>query len=314
VKTSLALAPLLCLCACITQRSLSFGQLAAPMGTGGAEVAVTTGVMYGQESAPSTQGTDGAGNPTTSQMTGDQKAFPWFEANAQYGFSRQVALNVHASPAGLQPGVKWTLNRSSVANIAVLPEVGFGYEEHTSQNLIADASGAQQAYTPNATNNTLFQAGLKILISHQSGFYGGIGYDFLYVRTKVDAKTGTPNSQTDTTDYYSSTQHQLAAAVGFSAKVGMISIRPELAFAIVPSISGSHSQVVNNMGTLAESGGGGFAWAILPSFAFALTTPANEKVEVEEKPTTDPDEREGKDEDEDDRAKQRRRPSGDDDD
>ncbi len=306
MKTLIAVS-LLALTGCITQRSISFGQMAAPVGSSGGDVAVSTGIMYQEQRAPATNGTDSAGNPTSSQVVSKGLAIPWFEANGQYGLSRQVALNVHASPAGVQPGIKWTLNRSAIAHIALLPEVGFGYGQHNSSTFIAGADGAQEENSPTSTTSLIFQAGLKILISHNSGFYGGLGYDFMYTRSLEVDRPGPPNTQIETRTLTASMQHQLAFAVGFSAKVGMLSIRPEIAVAIVPAINGTLDKTVGGMPDPQVSAGGGFAWAILPSFAFALTTPPTEKVEVEERPTTDPDAREGKDEDDDEENARRRK-------
>jgi len=292
---------------CVTQRSLSFSQLAAPVGSQGADVAVTTGVMYSEQTAPPSPGTDNAGNPTMSQVHSSAVAAPWIEANAQYGFTRQIAMNVHVSPAGIQPGLKWTLNRSLVAHIAVLPEIGVGYAQHNTSTFVSDQTGAQVENNPGYVTDLLFQAGLKVLFSHRSGFYGGIGYDFLTTRSLSVQNTGTPNTTQQVRTLTISYQHQLAVGVGFSAQLGMISFRPEVAFAIVPAISGSQN-VAQGTGATLVNAGGGFAWAILPSFAFALTTPANEKAELEDKPTTDPEEREGKDEDdEDNNARKRKR-------
>lgn len=303
-----SLAAVIALNGCITQRSLSFSQLAAPVGSGGADLAVSTGVMYSQQTAPPSPGTDPAGNPTSSQVQSSAVAAPWIEANGQYGFTRQIALNVHVSPAGIQPGLKWTLNRSLVAHVALLPEIGVGYAQHNMSTYVADASGAQQEYSPGYVTSFLFQAGLKLLFSHRSGFYGGLGYDFLTTRSLQVQNVGPPNSTSQNRTLTVSYQHQLAVGVGFSAQLGMISFRPEVAFAVVPAISGNQNVAVNGMGQSLVNSSGGFSWAILPSFAFALTTPANEKVEVEEKPTTDPEEREGKDDnDDDDNAKKRRR-------
>jgi hypothetical protein len=265
--------------------------------------------MYSQQTAPPSPGTDLAGNPTMSQVSSSAIAAPWIEANGQYGFTKQVALNVHVSPAGIQPGFKWTLNRSLVAHIALLPEIGVGYAQHNMSTFVSDQSGAQQEISPGYVTSLVFQAGLKILFSHRSGFYGGIGYDFLTTRSLQVQNTGTPNSTNQTRTLTISYQHQIAAGVGFSAQLGMVSFRPEIAFAVVPAISGSQNVAAGSgPGATLVNSSGGFAWAILPAFAFALTTPPNEKVEVEEKPTTDPDEREGKDEDdEENNAKKKRR-------
>ncbi len=45
----------------------------------------------------------------------------------QHGFNDRFALNVHASAAGLQPGLKWTLNRSRQFHFALLPAIALGF-------------------------------------------------------------------------------------------------------------------------------------------------------------------------------------------
>ena len=71
--------------------------------------------MYAGQTAPPFETRDVADMPVNNQNSGKGLSVPWFEANANSGFTDRVALNVHMSPAGLQPGVKITLNRSPIA-------------------------------------------------------------------------------------------------------------------------------------------------------------------------------------------------------
>ncbi len=254
---------------CVTQRSLSIGQMASAVGKGGADLNVMTGVMYQQQTAPPTTSKDARGDDLSDQTNSKGLSLPWFEANANYGFGDHLALNVHLSPAGIQPGLKITLNKSRVANIALLPQVGFGYASYGESTFSTASTGNVTEVNPSTTTSFIFNGGLKILISHQSGFYCGLGYDFLYTRNATTTQVGNPQTAIAHVTLLTSIQHQLGAAIGFSVKVGALSIRPEIAFAVVPSISGTRTVD----GANPYSASGGFSWAILPGFGFALTTP-----------------------------------------
>lgn len=256
---------------CVTQRSLSVGQMASGVGKGGADVNVFTGVLYQQQSAPPITGTDGAGDPFSTQVNSTGFSFPWFEANANYGFNDHVALNAHMSPAGFEPGVKITLNKSRIAHVALLPAIGIGYAQYSESTTSAGGNGVGTVVNPNSTSQLLFLAGLKFLVSHRSGFFIGLGYDFMFTRSVQNSVTGTPQTLVYHQTVLTSLQHQIGLGVGMSIKVGMLSIRPELAFAIVPAISGTRT--VDNAS--AYSASGGFSWALLPGFGFALTSPPN---------------------------------------
>ena len=256
---------------CITQRSLGVGQMASAVGKGAADINVFTGVMYQQQTAPPTPSTTIGGEPLSNQLNSKGLSLPWFEANANYGFGDHLTLNLHMSPAGLQPGLKITLNKSRIAHIALLPQFGIGYASYGESTTSADSTGRGTEVSPSSKTSLILMGGLKLLISHRSGFYFGLGYDLMFTRNAEYFTTGTPQTLVYHQTVLTSLQHQLAAAVGMSVKIGFISIRPEIAFAIVPSISGT--QVTDNANPYSASGG--FAWAILPGFGFALTSPPN---------------------------------------
>ena len=53
---------------CVTQRSLGVGQMASAVGKGAADINVFTGVMYQQQTAPSTPSKDFAGADLSNQV------------------------------------------------------------------------------------------------------------------------------------------------------------------------------------------------------------------------------------------------------
>lgn len=280
---------------CVTQRSLTVGQMASGVGRGGGDLNVFTGAMYQSQTAPATTTKVAGTGDVTSQVNSKGLSIPWFEANANYGFGDHLALNVHLGPAGIQPGLKITLNNSRIANIALLPQVGIGYASYSETTSVSDESGRGEETRPTATTSFIFSAGLKLLISHQSGFYCGLGYDFMYTRNSQYSTTGTNQTRVEYQTLLTSVQHQISAGVGFSVKVKMLSIRPELGFAVAPGISGSrqaYDSQSNSTTTLAASGG--FGWAFVGGFGFALAT-APTAAETDAEEAAPPPERERED-------------------
>ncbi len=258
---------------CITQRSLVIGQMASAVGKGGADLNVTTGLMYGAQTAPPFNSTDVGGMPLSNQGSGKGLSVPWFEANANYGLTEHIGLNLHMSPAGLQPGAKFTLNRSPIASIALLPQIGLGYGSTGNSTFVADQTGTQTEVNPTSQTRFIFTAGLKVLISHRSGFFTGLGYDFYFTRSAANGTTGSGSTVQLTQTITSSIEHLIGAGVGFSVAVGMVSIRPELDFAVIPAISTTSQS--GNAQSVGASGGFGYAFHF--GFGFALTTPPNRK-------------------------------------
>lgn len=297
----------LLLVGCVAPRSMTLGMMAAPVGRG-AEVGVFSGVGYSVQTNPVV--------PSGAQNTQSQSrtfALPAFEANVQKGFNDRFALNVHVSPAGIQPGLKWTVNRSRVAHFAILPAVAFGYGSVANSDYVAQATGAQTEVNPRATTSFTFLGGLKLLVSHRSGFYAGAGYDFVFNRSN---SSSAPSVNADRTDLITqTTTHQIMAAVGFSIALGLVSLRPEIAFAVNPTLSQTVSSRVGANVTGDQTLTGGFGWAILPGFSIAVRTPPEK---VEDEGDEEDERREAKDdEDEDEKPKKKgpaRKKTGDEDD
>lgn len=258
--------------ACVTQRSVNLGQMASAVGKGAADINVFTGVMYQSQTHPAVNSGTSA-DPVSNQITSNGLSLPWFEANANYGFGDHLGLNLHMSPAGIQPGLKITLNKSRIANIALLPQVGIGYFTYSDSTVTTQANGTGTLVNPTFSSSLIFTAGLKILISHSAGFYCGLGYDLMVTRTNTLSTPGNPQTSVSTGTSTLAIQHQLAAALGWSIKVGFVSIRPEIGFAVAPAISGTQTTQVGSGNPTSYSAGGGFSWAILPGFGFALTSP-----------------------------------------
>src|SRR5436190_22166685 len=115
IARSLVVAGMVALSAgCIVPRSAGYGMTAVPLPVGAADVGLALGGVYQQESSTSM-----AGGSTNSSAT-RQTQIPAFEANAQLGITDLVALNLHASQVGLQPGAKIVVLRDPVM-VAVIP-------------------------------------------------------------------------------------------------------------------------------------------------------------------------------------------------
>lgn len=273
--TLLSLAP-----ACLTPRSIGFGYSAEPLGQGGAEVGIATGAMYQTESLAPTDTTDAMGRPTTSQATASGWVAPHFEGNAQVGVSPSVAMNFHFSAAGVQPGLKWTIARSSSVSLALVPQFGVGYFTQSTSTLVAGIDGRQNETAPGSTQVLLFQPGAKLLLSHRSGVYGGVGYDFVVTRRTQVSSTGSDregNLQTATSSAVSS-GHQLGLALGVTAEAGRVLLRPEVAVIVIPSFDTRYTQ-----NAMSASSSGGFSFAIFPSLTIAVNnSPKNPRPEDDE--------------------------------
>jgi hypothetical protein len=286
-----------------------FGQMASGVGRGATEVAVFGGVGYATQTNPATHSTDVAGDPVNTQTTATGFALPGIEANIQRGFTEKIGLNVHLSSAGIQPGLKWTLNRSKIFHVALLPAIGVGYGSVRTSSLVSGIDGVQTEYNPSTTTSFTFLGGLKVLFSHVSGFYLGVGYDFVYNRSNNNGITGGGNVQTGYQNLTTTGSHHIMGAVGFDVALGMVHIRPEIAFAAMPSLATTWTSVTEGSNGTQVSNGGGFGWMILPGFSIAVASPAvaksDEEVEVEHaqkrghEDTTDADEND----DDDDRPK-----------
>jgi hypothetical protein len=239
---------------CVLPRSVVLGQTAAPMGAGGSEVSVSSGMAYQIDNQPPVV----SGNTSTTAST-QTLWVPGFEGNAQYGFTDWLGLNVHVSEAGLQPGIKLNILSGNL-NLAVLPEFAFGY---ASQSASTTTTTGSTSNTANGNTQYFFEflAGAKILISHSGGLYGGIGYDFQVLSTSTVDNQGINRG--------SSTQNAnvLSAAIGYSIQFGSFSLRPELALQYLPANTNS-----SGIGTNQTSLGGGNSFVFFPNLTFAVAT------------------------------------------
>ncbi|MBL8914017.1 MAG: hypothetical protein JNM17_25155, partial [Archangium sp.] len=271
---------------CIVPRSMITGQMAAPVGRGATDVGVFTGVLYGSQTNPGFVGQDAIGDPITTAQRSSGFSLPAFEANLQYGFNDHVGLNVHASSAGLQPGVKFTVNKSKVAHFALMPQVAFGYGSTGSVNLVSGADGVQREGGPTSNTSFTFLGGLKLLVSAKfnktAAFFAGAGYDFIFNRNFNAAQLGAVGSTSESSSTINSTTgHQIAVSVGFDIALGWVHLRPEVAFGVYPGIA--QSRTINNppdSTTVAATGG--FGWAIFPGFTLSVQSPQRELTAEEE--------------------------------
>ncbi len=284
----------------MTPRSMTLGQMAAPVGRGATEVAVMGGFAYAAQTNPPVSGTDN-NEPVVNQPQNRGFLLPAAEANIQHGFSEHVALNLHASSAGVQPGVKITINESKVAHFALLPAIAFGYGSLGSSTYQSHADGRLLEVNPTSTTSLSFLGGFKMLVSHRSGLYGGVGYDFILQRTLT---TTAPNVSADRAETLVVTlSHQIMLAIGFDISLGRVHLRPEIAASVYPAISQSTSTRVGSV-TNDGSASGGFGWAILPGLGIAI---ASDRVEA-------PEEKKDEEDDDEDRGRRTRHRTDDEDD
>ena len=220
---------------CIVPRAAGYGFTAAPLGAGGADVGLTLGAVYQQEStAPQTVGS------ATTTTTTRQTQLPSFEANAQVGLGDQLSVNLHASQAGLQPGVKIIVVRDPVL-VAVMPQVGGGFVGRGGSNTTV-IGGNSTTTDGDGTSSFTFLGGVRALVSTPIGVYGGLGYDFQYIsQTSTNAANGNTTVAT-------SQSHNVGGAVGYEIRIGPIALRPELAVLFTP-LSKNQS---NNGGTTSD--------------------------------------------------------------
>ncbi|MDP2270967.1 MAG: hypothetical protein Q8N23_20020 [Archangium sp.] len=267
---------------CIVPRSMTMGQMAAPVGRGATDVGVHTGFIYASQTNPQFPGQDGIGDPIKTNERTAGFTIPAFEANINTGFNEHVALNVHASSAGLQPGLKLTLNKSKVAHVALMPQVAFGYASLGASTFVAGEDGVLVETAPRSQTSFTFLGGLKFLFSHRSGFYAGVGYDFIFNRNYNAAIVGATGVTEKSEIINTTTGHQIAASVGLDITLGMVHLRPEIAFAVTPGIAQSitRRQGTDDITVGPQSGGGG--WAIFPGFTIAIVTPRRELTAQEE--------------------------------
>lgn len=254
-------APLLLLSVgCLTPRSVALGNTAAALGPGQHEVSVTGGLSWQTQTA-APQVTEANNNTITSYATAAGVQFPAAEANAQFGLTKIFGLNLHLSPAGIQPGLKMTLLQRPVT-IGILPELGVGFGSFGNGQTVFVNDQKTEA-DPTYQSFFGFNAGARVLFFHQgSGAYGGLGYQFQSFSVKSSTGQGTTAVIQSSTD----TLHNVLAAIGYELKTGSLRIRPELAIAITPERSTSVS--TNNAAAISRSGGNAFFF--FPNVTFAI--------------------------------------------
>lgn len=226
---------------CMSMHSMVTGHPASLPGPGRGEVAVSPGLIYERTSYD--PGSGGSASVTTSL------GFPVFEGNVSYGLGESVGLNLHLSPGGIQPGVQLVLVNGPLS-VAILPEVAFAY------GLELDSASAPAARSTWEWFGVL--AGSKVLVSHATGIYGSVGYDFQY------------SASTDRTDAESSPRmteswhaHNITAGLGYTIRLGALCLRPEIAALYRPSLT---TRIQDVSSTERYS-----AWVIMPSLTLATT-------------------------------------------
>jgi hypothetical protein len=194
-------------------------------------------------------------------------ALPGVEGNAHFGLTDKVGFNAHFSSAGVQPGVKFTVNNPrDRAHFALMPQFAVGYASYGQSTFVTGPDGIQHEMMPTAVTSFTFMIGLKAIVSHRSGFYAGAGYDLILTRSATTV--GASQTMAPMSSLSTSAQHQITVNVGFTVEVGWLRIRPELAIGILPAISTSFS-----MGGNEQSGYGGYGFVVLPGFTLAAATP-----------------------------------------
>ncbi len=270
--------------ACIAPRSMIQAQMASNPGRGAMDVSVFTGVQFAEQTNPQFE-RDNAVTGEREYTEEKTTAFglPGFEANLQYGFSENVALNVHGSTAGFQPGLKITVNDyRDDAHFALLPQIAFGYGSTGWQTDVIDSGSSRTAGVPTTNTSFTFLGGLKLLVSHKSGFYAGAGYDFLFNRHFNKTRSGDGNSSVEIDTTFSTVAHQISVNLGFDIKLGFVHLRPEIAVALYPGIGQNRTVQVGGSASNSADANGGFGWALFPGFSIGVQSPRRELTQAEE--------------------------------
>ncbi|MHB8879497.1 MAG: hypothetical protein ACYC8T_37870 [Myxococcaceae bacterium] len=253
---------------CMIPRSAAFGQTGALLSPGAFETSVTPGFAWRSETnsqtAPGAVGT----SPVSSSSTSTGLSLPVFEGNVAYGLSAPATLNLHLSPAGLQPGVKVRLVEGPLS-LAILPEIGVG----------VFSAGSSSSYTVNGVTTTSssaepqslvnLQAGFKFLGRHDSGLYGGLGYTFQ--STGISAGGAVVTGTSGNGSRYNYASHHVQAAVGFEWAHGPVRLRPELALMFSPAVTYSTTSTSGSTSTTTQANGTGFM--LFPNITMAIASP-----------------------------------------
>lgn len=203
--------------ACLSPRSAGLGIPARALAPGTAELGIAVGGAY-QASSTAPQD-NGAGGMAFSTTTGMQ--LPSFEANAQLGLTEAIGANLHASSAGLQPGLKIAVLKEPF-ELSLLPAVGAGFYS-ASATTTTSAAGTTTTQPGASQSSYDLVAGLRILLGFPIGLYAGVGYDFEYLSQRQQPNPGAGATITV------SKSNNLCGAVGYELKLGPFAIRPEIA-------------------------------------------------------------------------------------
>lgn len=253
-SASLVLVTSLSLGGLTVPRSAGFGQTAYNPSAGGGDVGVTTGAAY--QSLTSQSQSLGTTNTTTLRTL----IVPSVEGNALIGVTDVVGLDLHLSLAGIQPGLKFSYVKEPLA-IAIMPSGGIGYSSTVMSSVVSNGSTSTEM-TPPSTTTFSALVGLKVFFSHQSGLYGGIGYDYQYFNF-----TGASPSSNVTT----SSWHNLLFAAGFELPIASLGlkVRPEVALLWSPIMTGS-TQTAGGMPT--DQSGQSLVY-FFPNITIAMQSP-----------------------------------------
>jgi hypothetical protein len=193
-------------CVYVTPRSTVLGQTAMLPDPGSASLGASAGLAWAHEGPYS-----GTGGSAT-----DQVLLPNLQGSLSYGLSDLFAVNVRGDTAGLHPGLTVALLRGDFS-LAAQPQVGIGYLH----------SGGGSSSTGSSGDYVVFTAGARVLASHSSGVFGGLGYAFEF----VSLKSGSGSLSSESTYQ----EHQLLLGVGYEAAVGSLKLRPEISFMVIPA-------------------------------------------------------------------------------
>jgi len=237
---------------CITPHSAVFGLTPTQMHPGEMELGLSPGVAFQAVNSPPVNVGGGVTATTTTRNLGA----PVFEGNAQWGLTDNIGLNVHLSSAGLQPGVKISLPAfGDRIHLAVLPEFALGVasqgsgQSRSNSTTVTDRGGSANLYV---------MGGFKLLASHSSGLYAGLGYDFQRIST--EALNGGTRRMGSV-----QTLHNIGLAIGYEVTIGAVTLRPELAIGLTPS-----SNTWNINGTAETFAGTGSEILLFPNVTVAL--------------------------------------------
>lgn len=261
MRTLIAAAVLFLGAGCFVPRSASFGQTGRMLAGNEVEAAVTPGFAYQITNNPPQD--LGNGQRLTSSTAG--LTLPAFEGNVGVGLTEMLGLNIHMSPAGFQPGVKVGLVKGPVS-FAIMPQLALGIWTQANSQTV---NGTTTSSNPGTFYGLL--GGLKAFASHESGVYGGLGYDIQIFNVPnsgaaLGGNLGGGGGNTSTT----ATSHNIGLAAGYELTIGGLRIRPELAFMFAPALSVATS---NGSTTVTQSGGS--AVYVFPNVTFGAVTTRN---------------------------------------